>query len=196
MTHITEKKIISLIRERNQKGIAQLYSQYANALFGIILRTLKDRNIAEEVLQQTMLKAWNNFDSYRENKGTLFTWLTTIARNSSIDAMRKKSFQIKKKTDSIDILVINHNINITDTSSIDVKKLIGGLDEKYRIVLEKVYLEGFSQSEAAEALAIPIGTVKTRLRFAISHLREELKNEKQLFLGLLILFITIVLIWL
>jgi RNA polymerase sigma-70 factor (ECF subfamily) len=69
------------------------------------------------------------------------------------------------------------------------------LDSKYRLVLEKVYLQGYSQADAAEELDIPLGTVKTRLRAAIIFLREELKDEKSLFFGILLLMLIILAIW-
>lgn len=186
-----DSQITHLIRNRDEKGISLLYDKYANALYGVIERILNNPGLSEEVLSQTMLKAWNKIDSFDIQKSTLFTWLMAIARNSAIDKRRLKSFENNHKTDSISSPV--YNIVATEAdSNIDTLKILGLLDEKYKVVLNKVYLEGYSQSEAAELLDIPLGTVKTRVRTAIQILREELKDEKSLFFSIILLLILLI----
>jgi RNA polymerase sigma-70 factor (ECF subfamily) len=113
--------------------------------------------------------------------------MAAIAKNAAIDKARLKGFQYQKKTKTLENDVHYHKVVHHNALGIDVERLLGPLDEKYKIVLDYLYLKGYSQSEAAEALGIPLGTIKTRLRKAISILRDELKNEKKLFLGLLII---------
>jgi RNA polymerase sigma-70 factor (ECF subfamily) len=180
-------EILDGLLAREERALSELYDQFSKPLLGIIFRILGDRNVAEEVLQQTMLKAWNNIQQFDQTKGTLFTWLCTIARNSALDKGRLKSFQATQKTESIDTTVYTNRSVQTDANSIDVQKLLSKLDNKYKEVLDLVYLNGYSQSEAAEKLDIPIGTVKTRVRHAISLLSDELKNEKGLFIGFLLI---------
>ena len=160
-----------------------LYDQYAGSLFGIISRILPSKQIAEDALQVTMLKVWNNIGSYDSSSGSLYTWMSTIARNTSIDQRRLKSFQHHSKTEQLDSIVYSKKVILSDNSEIDVGKLLSGLDEKLKIVLEYAYLRGYTHKEIAEALDLPLGTVKTRLRNAILVLRDELKNEKALFIG-------------
>lgn len=185
-----DSQITYLIRTRDEKGISMLYDKYSSALYGVIHRILNNPSLSEEVLSQTMLKAWNKIDTYDVEKSTLFTWLMTIARNSALDKRRLKSFDNAQKTDSLASPV--YNVVPTEaTSNIDVEKILGLLDNKYKEVLNKIYMEGYSQSEAAELLDIPLGTIKTRVRTAIQILREELKDEKSLFFGIIILIIVI-----
>ena len=81
MTPITaDESIIELLRRQEMNGISLLYDKYSAALFGVILRVVNNREIAEEVLQDTFTKIWRNFDSYDGTKGRLFTWLINIAR--------------------------------------------------------------------------------------------------------------------
>lgn len=164
-----------------------MYSQYSSAIFGIIGRTVRDNGLAEEILQQSMLKAWNKFDSYDSSKSSLYTWLAVIARRTAIDAVRLKKYEHRQKTESFDLTVYDKGSEHNTSASIDVQSLIDNLDEKYRTLLELMYLQGYSQSEIAKEQGIPLGTVKTRLRQAIHLLRQELKNEKQLFIGLFLL---------
>ena len=194
MDTIKTTEIISLLRNKDERGLSLLYDQYAPALLGQIVNVVGDHAVAEEVLQQTMLKIWNGISSYDESKAGLFAWMSRIARNTAIDKGRLKSFQRNKKTETVDLHVNSLKDREINTSGIDVDKLVKNLDDKYKVVLDYVYLLGYSQSEAAEALDIPLGTVKTRLRGAIKILRNELKDEKSLFFGLFVLIMLLALI--
>jgi RNA polymerase sigma-70 factor (ECF subfamily) len=138
------------------------------------------------------VKIWNAIDQYDESRGTLFTWMSTIARNLALDLRRLKSFEARNKTDDVEAIVYS-NDTISQASGgekVDVARLLGAMDEKYRVVLEMMYLQGYSQTEIAEQIEIPLGTVKTRAKKALDILRDVLRDEKSLFagnLGLLLL---------
>ena len=161
-----------------------LYDAYSDALFGIIFRIVKRKEESEEVLQSVFMKIWDNIESYSEGKSTIFTWMASIARNASIDCTRSRGLKASKVTDSFSIsdygLETKHN-----EKGIDIKKLNEKLPEKYRVLIEKMYLEGYTQQEISDAYEIPIGTIKTRLREAISLLRKELEDERHLLYFLL-----------
>ncbi len=169
-----------------------LYEKYGNAIYGVITRIVKNQNIAEEVLQQTMLKAWNKMENYNESKSSIYTWLNVIARSTSMDAVRLKRYQVEQKTDTLDPLVHDSKTSNINVSKIDVGRLTANLEPKYKDVLDKLYLEGYSQREVSDILDIPLGTVKTRVKYAIGILRKELENEKSLFLGILFFIILII----
>jgi len=160
-----------------------LYDHYADTLFGMISRMLGDEQIAEDVLQKTMLKIWTSIESFDAAKASFFTWMSVIARNTALDQKRLKTFQDRQKTISADEIVYRPMMSSPEGTSIDAAALLSKLDGNYRIVLEYAYLKGYTQQEISDTLEIPLGTVKTRLRAAIGLLREELKGEKQYFLG-------------
>jgi RNA polymerase sigma-70 factor (ECF subfamily) len=174
------------MQTRDERGLAMLYDNYSHSLFGIIVRIVRDNGLAEEILQQTFLKAWDKFASFDSSKSALFTWLSVIARNTAIDKRRLKKFENQQNTDDISDYDMSSQQN-NEFSSVDVQSLLSKLDDKYKIILDKLYLQGYSQSDVANELDMPLGTVKTRLRSAINILREELKSEKKLFLGLLLM---------
>lgn len=184
---------INLIRKKNQKGLSDLYDQYCGALNGIILRIVKNEKVAEEILQNTFLKIWDNIDSFDDSKGTFYTWMARIARNNALDVVRLKTFVAHEKSKEIDDVVYN-NVSETKTSHIDVKMVLSGVEEKYSLVLEHVYLLGYNHRETAEILDLPLGTVKTRLRSALVQLRDQLKDEKSFFISGLLLVIWLM-IW-
>jgi len=160
-----------------------LYDQYSDSLYGVINRIIGDDQLAEDALQKTFLKIWQNIDGYDVSRSSLYTWMSVIARNTALDQKRLKTFQAKQKTVSVDEIVYRPGANTPEGVNIDAARLLSNLDVNNRIVLEYAYLKGYTQQEISDALNIPLGTVKTRLRKAISILRDELKNEKKYFLG-------------
>jgi len=174
-----------------------VYKKYGNAIFGIISRIVRDDHSSEEVLQNTFLKVWKSISDYDENKSSLFTWIAVIARNTALDLVRLKKFQNLKKTDSLDITVYNDSARAENISStLEYDSLIKGLEPKYKVVIDKIYLEGYSQSQAAELLEIPLGTVKTRLKYAVNILRENLGSEKSTLFGMFVLIMLTIIFFL
>lgn len=174
---MTIEEAINLMKNKNEKGLVFLYDAYSEALMGIIISIVKSPKLAEEVLQQTFLKIWKGIDSYDPSKAKLFTWMARIARNTAIDQVRLKISEYQSKTDVFQAKIHDQPISMNE-AILDIEKLLSRLDEKYRVVLDLVYLKGYSHNEAAQLLNIPLGTVKTRLRAAISTLREIVQREK------------------
>jgi RNA polymerase sigma factor (sigma-70 family) len=151
-----------------------LYDHYSAALYGMIIRIVKNEGVAEEVLQDVFLKIWNRFDNYDASKGRLFTWMLNLARNLAIDRTRSREIIKSQKTSDIGNFVntINNADSIEQkTDDIGVKDILKALPEEQRFVVEHLYLKGFTQSELAEESGIPLGTIKTRLRLAMQQLR-------------------------
>lgn len=180
------------MRRREEDALAYAYDSYSSALYGIIVRIVKHSGTSEEILQQTFLKIWNNISSYNENQGTLFTWMATIARNTAIDKVRIKSFQNEQKTETLDPTVNDGESVSNIADDIDADIVVNLLDDKYKEIVDLIYLKGYSHSEAAKLLRLPVGTVKTRLRFALNVLRKKLKNEKGLFFSLMFILLLLI----
>jgi RNA polymerase sigma-70 factor, ECF subfamily len=172
-TQTAEERLIELIHNRNPKCVSVLYDAYSRALYGIILHIVQNRELAEEVLQDTFTKAWRNIDRYDTRKGRLYTWLVNIARNSAIDATRAKHFNRRNvPIESTLNLIDAHQNKSINTDTIGVQKLIEALPKNYKILIDLIYFQGFTQAETAEYLSMPIGTVKTHLRVAMTLLKQ------------------------
>ena len=157
-----------------------LYDHYSGALYGVVLRVIKNEDIAQEVLQDAFLKIWDKIESYDSSKGKLFTWMLNVTRNLAIDKMRSKEMGKGRKTDDIDLLVnrIDNQLHSeSQVEAIGLKEVLNRLPEDQRFVIEHLYLKGFTQSELAEEFNIPLGTVKTRTRMALMELRTILKEN-------------------
>lgn len=175
-----EAEIVAFLSKKDKRAISLLYKNYAPALYGIITRMIPSEEVAQEVLQDVFVKVWNNADKYDSSKGRLFTWLAQITRNAALDTFRSGKYQRSTKTETLEPTVYNNdrlfseNPNIKDAG---LQKIVNNLDAKYRKVIDYVYFQGYSHSEAAKELDIPLGTLKSRVRIAIQMLRKVLGNE-------------------
>ena len=172
---ITEDEIVGLLRSKDQKAIRYIYDNYSKALFGLILHIVQGQELAEEILQETFVKIWNNASTYDQTKGKLYTWMLNIARNLAIDKVRSSDYKKASKTQTIEKSV--HSINKDFQSgmnpdTIDIKDLVEKLRPEQKELIDLIYFFGYTQAEAAEKLKMPLGTVKTRVRSAIGELRK------------------------
>lgn len=183
--------IINLIENRNEKGLSLLYDNFSASLLGIIHGIVKHDETSEEILQETFLKVWNNIDQFNAKRGTIFTWMAAIARNKAIDKVRLKGFKR-----NVGLQEAEEPSVLPDDASLDAQKLLSKLTPVQQQILNLIYIQGHTQSQTAELLQIPLGTIKTKVRASIQELRNELKNEKKLFLGsLLFIILTIWMLW-
>tara|TARA_A100000171_G_C2140207_1_gene154660 strand:- start:6886 stop:7425 length:540 start_codon:yes stop_codon:yes gene_type:complete len=166
--------LILQMQQRNEKAFERLYSMYSEAIHGIIYSIVLDEAVAEEVLQDTFIKIWNNAEAYDIKKGRFFTWILNIARNTAIDKTRSKSFKNTKKnlttTNFVDILTSYDNLN-SKTNAIGIKKFVDKLKPMCISVIELLFFKGYTQKDAAKELEIPLGTLKTKNRNCLRDLR-------------------------
>lgn len=175
-----QDELITLIRGRNQKAFAYLYDNYSKALFGVIDSIINNQEESEDVLQNTFLKIWNNFDSYDATKGRLYTWMLNVARNLAIDSTRSKHEKIKNKIqEPTDFVYHKNNLYIEDKihETIGLKKIVNSLKEDHIEIIELAYYQGYTQDEISKTLNIPLGTVKTKVRQALLILRHLVKEK-------------------
>ena len=168
-----ELKIVSLLLERDIKGIDALYDNYSPYLFGIICEIIQMEDMAEHVLQDTFLKVWNKIDTFAFSKGTFLTWMLNIARNTAIDMRRSKNYKQTLKLIHLEKSTASKETKIPGLTveHLDIKDIVSTLDLKYKELIELVYFNGYTHSEVAKKLNMPLGTVKTRIRKAFQELR-------------------------
>lgn len=168
---------IRRLQRGDKQVIDELYDAYAPTLFGVVLRIVQSEEIAEDVLQETFVKVWKHGSDYDPKKGTLFTWMLNIARRKAIDKTRSRAFRGGGKTQALDDHVYSMGYH-PKTDQIGLRKIVDGLDDKYRAVIDLVYFHGYTQVEVKEYLGIPLGTVKSRLRIGLRQLRNFFDEQK------------------
>lgn len=175
----TEQELIALLRQKSQQGFSYLYKQYAGVLYGVVKKIIYDDQTAQDVLQEVFVKIWNNIEGYDAGKGRIYTWMINIARNAAIDKLRSKGEIMKAKIQTGDDIVSNIQQGIKTeqrTDTIGLKQMVGGLKPEYQSIVDLAYFKGYTMEEIAKTLDIPVGTVKTRMRYAIKTLRSNFDN--------------------
>ena len=163
-----------LLKANDKAAFEYLYDNYAGGLYGIIRRIVKDDDKADDVMQDSFIKIWKNIGSYDAGKGSLFTWLLNVARHTAIDRSRTDA-KFKNNIDW-DLVpeqdILPRSAIQLDTSTLDLKEIVGKLRPEKRQLIQLLYFEGYTHEEASEYLCLPLGTVKSRVRKALSELRQ------------------------
>lgn len=165
----------------DEQALAKLYDRYRSILFGLLVRILVSRAEAEDVLQEVFLQVWQRADSFDAERGKVFTWLVTLARSRAIDRLRalgSRQRTVETATRNTPETFSDAELDaISEERGAVVRNALKELTKEQRQVLVLAYYDGFSQSEIAEKLDSPLGTVKTRMRTALIKLREMLGKQ-------------------
>ncbi len=158
-----------------------LYDRYAARIYALTLRILSDSMLAEEATQDTFLKLWSRARLYLSDRGSLLLWLLTIARRTALDRLRLEARRpmLSDANDPEDGWQFIPDLDTVPEEARwrSLYFAVQSLQPEHRQVIELAYYQGLSQSEIAEVLGWPLGTVKTRLRAAMEHLREKWNEE-------------------
>ncbi len=177
-----ENTLLPLLKARNCRGFSLLYQLYGPNLYGIALRIVRSPAVAEDVLQETMVKVWRKIDSYDPAKGSLFTWLLNIVRNTALDQLRADQALLSSAHVELEEYVSSGGRQVSSevfTDHIGLDEVLISLTQEHQRIIDYLYFRGHTQAEAAKALNMPLGTVKTKLRMALSQLRRSLLSEAE-----------------
>ncbi len=170
--NLPEEKIICLLKARDKKGFDLLYKLYSGCLYNIALKIVHSREIAEDVLQDSFIKIWKNIDTYNASKGSLFTFILNITRNTAIDKTRSMAYKQERSGLTFDPVTIDQQDCFQpQVDYIGMEQYVKALDSRHQDLVKYVYFQGYTQDEAAKVLEIPLGTAKSRLKAAIGQLR-------------------------
>lgn len=184
--------LIELLQEGNRKAIPLIYDKYSGALYGIILRIVKNEESAAELLQDTFVKVWQKRMMYDASRGRLYTWMMNIARNLSLNHLQSKRAKQQEKIQPLENNVYNLKSSYKiHEESMDVEDLLGRLDEKYREVIELAYFQGYTQKEISEKLKMPLGTVKSCIKIALRELKKFYLGKSLLSSAIMLVFISL-----
>lgn len=173
-----DKELIERLRSRDPQAMADLYDRFSKVVFSVIVRIVRNASVAEELTQEAFLRAWNRGGDFDTSRGRIGPWLLTIARNRAIDYLRSTAGQQQANTyelvssERVTLFVNNEQRMLDQEQARRIRAGFSKLNENQRKVLELAYFEGLSQSEMAEKLGQPLGTVKTWVRTALGTLRE------------------------
>ena len=180
---ISDTELLHAIARGDELSLAALYDRYAAILLGLLLRILRNRPEAEDVLQEVFMQIWRRAGDFDEARGRGFTWLVTLARSRAIDRLRSIDARARAAQ------AAQHEVQEETTDASDdvlnserrtvIQAALARLPEEQRRALLLAYYGGLTQSEIATRLNQPLGTVKTRMRSGLIKLRELLREQKQ-----------------
>src|SRR5215216_4374204 len=171
----------NLIDAGIEAALSKLYDRYSRTVFGVGLKILGDRSLAEELVQEVFLKVWRSSDTFDPSRGSFSTWLYRVTRNCALDLHRKRAYRVHAISDGDPHIAAAPDSSpgpqeIVDDSLLSwrVSRALEELDAAHREVIELAYFGGLSQREISERTGVPLGTVKTRTASAFRRLRQEL----------------------
>ena len=178
---LSDAKLVRAVARGDEAALAGLYDRYGAILLGLMLRILHSRPEAEDVLQEVFLQVWRRAADFDERRGRAFTWLVTLARSRAIDRLRaldsrSRTATAAQREPSEEVSDASADAFRSEQREI-VRAALAQLPEEQRRALVLAYEEGLTQTEIAERLKQPLGTVKTRTRAGLMKLRELLRDK-------------------
>ncbi len=164
--------LMERVQARDQQAMATLFDRYSRLVYSVALRVLQDAVQAEDVMQEIFFQLWKTPDSFTRSRGQLGAWLAVVARNRAIDSLRRR-----KPSDPVEEVALPAPTNLASEIERNVlmekvRGVLQGLPSEQQKSLELAYFEGLSHSEIAARTGDPLGTVKTRIRAALTSLRK------------------------
>lgn len=175
----SDGELIERIGDGDRSAFDQLYQRYSRPIFALALRRLGDRGRAEDAVQEAFASVWRSAATYRRERGPGAHWLYAVARNAIVDRGRSQRDYPAEPTEEVSADPGPAESAETDWTAWRVHRAVAQLPERERIVIELAYWGGLSQSEIADRIGAPLGTVKTRTRSGLSRLADLLENELQ-----------------
>lgn len=177
-----EQQLVRQLIAGDTVALEQLYDRYASAVFGLLLRVVADRMVAEELVQEVFLRAWQRAGTYQDTRGRFVTWLLGIAHNLAIDELRRRRRQpqIASEREGAEretLVLPDPGPEVAEEvwvrlRRVQIAEALGQLPAAQRETIELAYFGGYSQAEIAARLGEPLGTVKTRVRLGLRKLRD------------------------
>jgi RNA polymerase sigma-70 factor (ECF subfamily) len=181
LAHLSDEALVALAARSEQTALGELYDRYARPAYGLALRILRDESLAEDAVQEAFLALWRTAARFVPERGKASTWILTLVHRRAVDLVRREE---RRRADPLD----DANEPVGSVGAVDeeawlrlqrerVQAALRQLPDQQREALELAYYGGFTQSELAERLGQPIGTIKSRMFAGLARLRELLGDH-------------------
>jgi RNA polymerase sigma-70 factor, ECF subfamily len=183
----TDLEIMKKVASYDSKALEALYNRYSTILYTLIKTIVSDAALAEEVLSEVFVIIWRKIDHFDFEQGNVYTWLITLARNKAVDTIRVKKSGVETQpySDQYEnkfILPVlksdGKSLELKDAldKTVKMQKAMEELTDAQQYVIHLAYFEGLTESEIAAKLNIPVSTVKSKIRIALTNLKENLSR--------------------
>ncbi len=172
-----ESELVAQLKQKSLQAFSNLYDKYAPALYTVILQIVRDQETAVKVIQEVFLIIMFKIDSYDSTRERLFTWMFKIARNAAIEASKSKNDLQTLEQPPI-LKGMSPGVTNLDIDNYGLKEVIMKMKAEQKTLIELCYYRGFTYNEIAKRLNIPLDTVQTKLKIALSELSNLLFKKK------------------
>ncbi|MBI5471534.1 MAG: sigma-70 family RNA polymerase sigma factor [Ignavibacteriae bacterium] len=180
-------KLLLRVKDRDEGALSELYDRYSSLVYTFVLKVVKATDEAEDLVQEIFLQVWNKASMFAADKGSVYTWIVTIARRKAIDRLRSKDLVNRGQSLDDDSAIISVpdaaymanplHAAISNEYEALMREGLAQLSAEQRTVIELSYFEGYTQEQIAERLNAPLGTIKTRMRQGLMKLRDSLQRH-------------------
>jgi len=174
LAHLSDEALVALAARSEQAALAELYDRYGRAAYGLALRVLRDQALAEDAVQDAFLSVWRTAPRFVPERGAASTWILTLVHRRAVDVVRREQ---RRRADPLDRVPEQGGGAVDEEAWVRLQRervqtALNQLPDQQREALELAYYGGFTQSELAERLGQPIGTIKSRMFTGLARLRE------------------------
>ena len=174
LAHLSDEAVVALMARSHDVALAELYDRFGRVAWGLALRVLRDEALAEDAVQEAFLTLWRTAARYVPERGKASTWIMTLAHRRAVDLVRREE---RRRADALEHAPEPRSEPVDEEAWLRlqrerVQEALRRLPDQQREALELAYYGGFTQSELAERLGQPLGTIKSRMFAGLSRLRE------------------------
>jgi RNA polymerase sigma-70 factor, ECF subfamily len=174
LAHLSDEALVALAARSEHSALAELYDRYGRPAYGLALRVVRDESLAEDAVQEAFLTVWRTAARFVPEKGKASTWILTLVHRRAVDVVRREQ---RRRADSLDQAPEPGGGGADEEAWLRLQRervqaALKQLPDQQREALELAYYGGFTQSELAERLGQPIGTIKSRMFTGLTRLRE------------------------
>jgi RNA polymerase sigma-70 factor (ECF subfamily) len=174
LAHLSDEALVALAARSEQSALAELYDRFGRTAYGLALRILRDEALAEDAVQEGFLAAWRTAPRFVPGRGKASTWLLTLVHRRAVDLVRREE---RRRADSLELTAEPGGGEVDEEAWLRLQRervqtALRQLPDQQREALELAYYGGFTQSELAERLGQPLGTIKSRMFAGLARLRE------------------------
>jgi RNA polymerase sigma-70 factor (ECF subfamily) len=180
LAHLSDEAVLALVARSEEPALAEVYDRFGSVAYGLALRVLRDEGLAQDAVQDAFLTIWRTASSFAADRGAARTWVLTLVHRRAVDLVRREQ---RRRSDPLESAPEPVSGELTDQLAWlrfereRVQSALRKLPDQQREALELAYYGGFSQSQLAERLGEPLGTIKSRMHTGLARLRELLEAE-------------------
>ena len=181
LTHLSDEALVALVARSDEGALDELYERYGRTAYGLALRMLRDADLAQDAVQEAFLTVWRTATRFVPERARASTWILTLVHNRTVDLVRREE---RRRAEPLELAPQHVGESTEEVAWLRfererVQRALSALPDSQREAIELAYYGGFTQSELADRLGEPLGTIKSRMFAGLTRLRELLSDNQE-----------------